>query len=285
MRKHIYPLILLVLVAASAGCSLFSNNDVNAELDQRFASHNSTSPTEVDHSEWQLILDDYLISDTESGVNLFDYEGLLDDGRDPLDTYIAALEAIDPLTLNEQEQKAYWINLYNSLTVQLILDNYPLVSITKLGSNPLEFGPWNENSTEINGFELSLNDIEHRIIRPKFNDYRIHFAVNCASIGCPSLATEAYLGSSLDSQLDQAANDFLNHPRALQFQENKLLLSTLFDWYAADFGDSQSSILATLGKHTNPDTQSALTAYKGSPVYEYDWGLNGYCSEDGACGE
>lgn len=282
MRKFIIPLLLSILVA---GCSLFSNSDVDAELDQRFASHNGSSPVEVDHSEWQLILDDYLIGDTESGVNLFDYEGLLDDGRDPLDDYVSMLEAIDPLTLNEQEQKAYWINLYNSLTVQLILDNYPLVSITKLGSNPLEFGPWNENSTAINGFELSLNDIEHRIIRPKYNDYRIHFAVNCASIGCPSLATDAYLGSTLDAQLDAAASDFLNHPRGLKLQDNKLLLSKLFEWYATDFGDNQSSILATLSKHTTPETQSALTAFSGSPVYEYDWGLNGYCSEDGGCSE
>ena len=284
MRKFIIPLALLVIVAGIAGYFFLSGSN-DAELDQRFASHNSSSSLEVDHSDWQLILDDYLVTDTESEVNLFDYEGLLDDGRESLDEYIAALESMDPLTLNEQEQKAYWINLYNSLTVELILDNYPLTSITNLGSNPLEFGPWNEISTEINGFELSLNDIEHRIIRPKFNDYRIHFAVNCASIGCPDLATEAYQGSSLDAQLDQAANDYLTHPRGLQFQDDKLLLSTLFEWYADDFGDSQSSILATLGKHTSPETQSALAAYNGSPVYEYDWGLNGFCSEDGACGE
>jgi len=283
MRKHIFLPSVLILVAAGAGCSLF--DDGQAELDERFAEHNSSSPVEVDHSDWQVVLDDYLEPDTESGVNLFDYEGLVDDGREPLDEYVAALEAIDPLTLNEQEQLAYWINLYNSLTVQLILDNYPLKSITKVGSNPLKFGPWDEISTEINGSELSLNDIEHRIIRPKFNDYRIHFAVNCASIGCPSLATEAYQGASLDTQLDQAADDFLNHPRGLQFQDNKLQLSKLFEWYADDFGDSQSSILATLAKHTDPETQSALASYNGSPAYEYDWGLNGLCSEDGACGE
>lgn len=142
MRKLTIPLVLLVLVAGFAGWFLLNNSDTNAELDQRFASHSSSSELEVDHSDWQLILDDYLESDTESGVNLFDYEGLLDDGRESLDDYIATLEVIDPLTLNEQEQKAYWINLYNSLTVELIIDNYPLVSITNLGSNPLEFGPW-----------------------------------------------------------------------------------------------------------------------------------------------
>ena len=280
MHKVLFLSAVLVLVA---GCSLFDDGPA-AELDERFAEHNSSSTVQVDHSDWQLVLDDYLESDTEYGVNLFDYEGLLDDGRESLDEYVAALEAIDPLTLNEQEQLAYWINLYNSLTVKLIVDNYPLASITKVGSNPLKFGPWDEISTKINGSELSLNDIEHRIIRPKFNDYRIHFAVNCASIGCPSLATEAYLGSSLNAQLDEAANDFLNHARGLQIQDDKLMLSSLFEWYADDFGDDQSSILETLGKHTSSETQAALAAYSGSPDYDYDWGLNGLCSEDDACG-
>ena len=284
MRKIIIPLVLLVVIAGGAGYYFYSNQNTS-ELDQRFATHSSDSELEIDHSEWQVILDDYLVSDTESGVNLFDYEGLLDDGREPLDDYIEALEDTDPLTLNEQEQKAYWINLYNSLTAQLILDNYPLASITNLGSNPLEFGPWNEVSTEINGFELSLNDIEHRIIRPKFNDYRIHFAVNCASIGCPNLATEVFVADSLDEQLDQAATEYLLHPRGISFEDDQLHLSTLFEWYADDFGDSQSSILSTLGKHTSPETLSALTNYSGKPVYNYDWGLNGYCYEDDACGE
>jgi len=139
MRKIIIPLVLLVVIAGGAGYYFYSNQN-SSELDQRFATHDSASEEQIDHSEWQLILDDYLVSDTESGVNLFDYEGLLDDGREPLDDYIETLEDIDPLTLNDQEQKAYWINLYNSLTAQLILDNYPLASITNLGSNPLEFG-------------------------------------------------------------------------------------------------------------------------------------------------
>ena len=240
MRKIIIPLVLLVVIAGGAGYYFYSNQNTS-ELDQRFATHSSDSELEIDHSEWQVILDDYLVSDTESGVNLFDYEGLLDDGREPLDDYIEALEDTDPLTLNEQEQKAYWINLYNSLTAQLILNNYPLASITNLGSNPLEFGPWNEVSTEINGFELSLNDIEHRIIRPKFNDYRIHFAVNCASIGCPNLATEVFVADSLDEQLDQAATEYLIHPRGISFEDDQLHLSTLFEWYADDFGEVRAA--------------------------------------------
>jgi len=265
MRKILLILLLLVIVAGGAGGYHFYNaSQNNAELDNRWSEYSKNSEEQIDNSGWQAVLDDYLVSDTESGVNLFDYEGLLDDGREPLDAYVDLLENVDPLSLNQNEQKAYWINLYNSLTVQLILDNHPVASITKLGSNPLEFGPWNEPATSINGIELSLNDIEHKIIRPLYNDYRIHFAVNCASIGCPNLATESFTG-------DQ--------------QNDELHLSTLFEWYSDDFGSNQSEVLATLGKHVNSDNQAAILEFKDDPVYAYDWGLNGYCSIDNECGE
>lgn len=285
MRKILFFVVFLIIGASAGGFYFYTANQNTAELDNRWSQYSQTSEQQIDNSEWQLLLEDYLVSDTESGVNLFDYEGLLDDGREPLDGYVSLLKNVDPLTLNRNEQKAYWINLYNALTVELILDNYPLASITKLGSNPLEFGPWNEPAAVINGIELSLNDIEHSIIRPLYNDYRIHFAVNCASIGCPNLATEPFSGSGLDDQLDAAAADYVNHPRGIKFEDSKLHLSTLFEWYSEDFGENQSEVLATLGKHVNPETQTALLQFKDTPVYAYDWGLNGYCSIDNECGE
>ena len=285
MRNIIAFVILLVVAAGAGGYYFYSASQNTAELDERWVEYSETSEEQIDNSNWQQVLDDYLVSDTDSGVNLFDYEGLLDDGREPLDEYVNLLKNVDPLTLGRSEQKAYWINLYNALTVQLILDNYPLATITKLGSNPLEFGPWNEPATIINGIELSLNDIEHSIIRPLYDDYRIHFAVNCASIGCPNLATEPFNGTELDEQLDAAAADYVNHPRGIKFEDSTLHLSTLFEWYSDDFGDNQSEVLATLGKHADPEAQTALLEFKDTPVYAYDWGLNGYCSIDNECGE
>ncbi len=277
-------LAILAVTVAAAGYYFYRVSDTSADLDERWASFSQTSQLEVDHSEWQLILDDYLVSDTDSGINLFDYDGLLDDGRKPLDDYVKSLVSIDPLNLEKQEQKAYWINLYNALTVQLILNNYPLASITTLGSNPLEFGPWNEDAVSINGITLSLNDIEHRIIRPLYDDYRIHFAVNCASIGCPNLATEAFTADTLDEQLDQAATEYLDHPRGIELNGDDLYLSSLFKWYADDFGKNQSAVLATLSRHTTVNDAEVLKKFKGTPIYAYDWGLNGYCSIDNECG-
>lgn len=284
MRLFIAALALTVVVAA-AGFYVVNLNDTSSELDSRWASSTESSELEIDHSAWQLLLDDYLVSDTDSGVNLFDYSGLLDDGREPLDEYVGYMVSVDPLTLNPREQKAYWINLYNVLTVQLILDNSPTVSITELGSNPLDFGPWNDVAASINGIELSLNDIEHRIIRPLYDDYRIHFAVNCASIGCPNLATGVFNAADLDEQLDAAASEYLNHPRGIHFDGDQLLLSSLFEWYASDFGDDQDGVLATLGRHVGADVRDALSKYDGTPEYAYDWGLNGYCSIDNECGQ
>ena len=275
--------LTVVIVLTAAAWYVLNANSTKAELDDRWATHDNSSTVFIDNELWQTLLDDYLVSDTESGVNLFDYEGLLDDDRQPLDDYVDMLVAQDPLKLNRLEQKSYWINLYNAATVRLILNNYPLKTITKLGESRTDFGPWNDYAVTVNGIDLSLNDIEHRIIRPLYNDYRIHFAVNCASIGCPNLAPVAFTGNELDQQLDAASREFLSHPRGLEITGDTLNLSKLFDWYAVDFGSNETEVIATLARHTDDETRNALTNFKGTTNYEYDWSLNGYCSIDNEC--
>jgi len=274
----------VLLVLGAAAYYLFVSNANSAKLDQRWAASDENSTKAVDHEAWQIVLDDYLVTDTDSGVNLFDYGGLLDDDRQPLDDYVKTLVALNPLEFNSQEQKAYWINLYNAATVQLILDNYPLTTITDLGESLTDFGPWNDIAVTVNNIELSLNDIEHRIIRPLYDDYRIHFAVNCASIGCPNLSPNAFEAEDLDQQLDDAAAEYVNHPRGINIQQGDLQISTLFKWYADDFGSNQSEVLATLGKHASVEVSELLTNFTGTPDYAYDWSLNGYCSIDNECG-
>ncbi len=286
-KKGILGSILIVLVVVAAAAAYFWQASRNqAELiDAQWAIADEESTVVVDHEPWQLLLDDYLVTDEEPGVHLFDYGGLIDDGREPLDDYVNSLLAIDPTGLNSSEQKAYWLNLYNAVTVRLIVDNYPVASITTLGSGGVTtFGPWDDKLITVNETSLSLNDVEHGIIRPLYNDYRIHFAVNCASIGCPDLIDTAFQGEGLDQQLDDATAAFLSHPRAVRFDGDQLHLSTLFDWYAVDFGNDLKSVLSTLGKHSNKEQQTLLENYHGKPKYDYDWSLNGYCSVDNACG-
>lgn len=288
MKKGLMAaLVVLLGVAATAGYFYQrAQNSTASILDERWVTHDANSTDVVDHSEWQFLLDDYLVTDTETGVHLFDYSGLLDDGREPLDDYIASVLDIDPLTLNRDEQMAYWLNVYNAVTVQLILDHYPVASITSLGSGGVTtFGPWDDKLLTVNGIDLSLNDVEHRIIRPLYQDYRIHFAVNCASIGCPDLATYAYTAEDLDEQLDASTRAFLNHPRGLSIDGDRLLLSSLFDWYGEDFGNTLPDVLDTLGKYTDDSVRTALANFSGTPTFAYDWALNGYCAEDNSCGE
>jgi len=284
-NKLIILVFALLILSLAAVWYFFILNANKSELDERWSANDNNSTQTVDNDIWQGLLDDYLVTDTESGVNLFDYAGLLDDGRQPLDDYVELLVQHNPLKFNRLEQKAYWINLYNSATVRLIIDNYPLVSITKLGEKVTEFGPWNDHAVTVNGIDLSLNDIEHHIIRPLYDDYRIHFAVNCASIGCPNLAANAFNANELDEQLDEASAEFLSHPRGIDLQGESLKLSSLFDWYAKDFGSNLKEVLATLAKHTDEKTSIALAKFSGTPNYEYDWSLNGYCSIDNECGE
>ncbi len=285
MRNRLLVVSLVPVLLFVAVFLLHLRPSIPPVLDERFSASDAGSDVRVDHTSWQQLLDDYLVVDTQSGVNLFDYEGLLDDGHESLDEYIAMLAAIDPLTLNRSTQKAYWINLYNALTVQLILRNYPVSSITILGSSVKSFGPWDDQAVAVNGIDLSLNDIEHRIIRPLYDDYRIHFAVNCASIGCPDLAAEAFDAATLDTQLDDAAALFMQHERAMRFDGDTLYLSSLFKWYSGDFGNSLTQVLATLSKHLPEAAAQQLTSAGGLPKYEYDWSLNGYCHEEASCGE
>lgn len=243
--------------------------------DEYWNSSVESSKNQFDHSLWQEILEEYVITGEASNINTVDYEGIQENDQDSLASYINYLTAIDPRNYNRAEQQAYWINLYNALTVQLISQNYPLESITTLGQTTLAFGPWDDQLTTVAGKGLSLNDIEHRILRPFWNDHRIHFAVNCASIGCPNLQAQAFTAENTEALLEQGAYEYLNHPRGLSFDNDSLTLSSIFEWYAEDFGQNPSQVLSTLSGYVNDEIAEKLNTYNGDIKYEYSWQLNG----------
>ncbi len=179
---------------------------------QNWDRSDESNPSAIDHQPWQKILDNYLQSDHPSGVNRFRYSQVSADDKNTLKTYLAQLQAIDPRTYRRSEQMAYWINLYNALTIDLILENYPVKSIKKIGKGFFSFGPWDDDIAYIAGNKLTLNDIEHKILRPLWKGPRIHYAVNCASYGCPNLASMAFTANNIDSLLNQSAHDYVNHP-------------------------------------------------------------------------
>jgi hypothetical protein len=235
---------------------------------------NETNTATIDHTPWQSILDRYLINNHPSGINRFDYGAVSATDRKILQDYLTNMQQLDPRTYKRSEQKAYWINLYNALTVELILESYPVVSITKLGESFFSFGPWDDKIATIQAKTLSLNNIEHGILRPIFRDNRIHYAVNCASISCPNLAKKAYTAKNADQLLEQGAKEYINHPRGVTFEKGTLKVSSIYHWYKVDFGNNDSSLINHLIKYANPELSQKLLQYKNDIEHDYDWALN-----------
>ena len=229
----------------------------------------------IDHSSWQALLDAYLKTGDPSGINRFDYGALKanTEDRKTLSAYLKSLAGIDPRTFSRDEQMAYWINLYNALTVFVIVPRYPVDSIKDIKSGIIDFGPWNLELFPLQGQKLTLNQIEHGILRPIWKDPRIHYAANCASLGCPNLSPEVYGSDNLERLLEQAAVDYINHLRGAQVQGDKLVVSSIFEWYKVDFGNTDAGVIAHLKQYARPELAQILDNYDSFSDH-YDWNLN-----------
>jgi Protein of unknown function, DUF547 len=224
----------------------------------------------INHDALDKILTEYA-RPAEDGVNRVDYSGIKTKAAGALKAYLAALQVTKISEYPRDEQFAYWVNLYNAATVQVIVDNYPLESIRDIGL--LGQGPWKDKFLKVEGKMLSLDDIEHGILRPIWKDVRIHYAVNCASIGCPNLALKAYRANMLEPMLDDAARAYINHPRGFTKTDGELVASNIFEWYQSDWG-SDADVLTHARKYATPETASLLKDAKTIDAYDYDWALN-----------
>ncbi len=188
--------------------------------------------------------------------------------------YLNLLETHHPNDANwtRDEQLAYWINAYNAYTVKLILDHWPLESIKDIRPNGKGFvnSVWDIKFIEIEGHKYDLNNIEHGIIRPKFEDNRIHVAVNCASVSCPPLLNEAFTADRLDAQLDSAVTAFLKGPRNDLKASGNPKLSSIFKWYGPDFDWKGGSLPKFIETHSG----YSLPSGKTFEFLDYDWGVN-----------
>lgn len=193
---------------------------------------------------------------------------------------VDGFEAIDPDALDRDDALAFWINVYNAVTVELILEHHPVASIKDIDGAGLLGSPWKLERITIGGQALTLDEIEHEIIRPTFDEPRIHFAVNCASVGCPPLASEAYVGARLDAQLDRATRRAL-HDRAWldlsgctgAYGDGTIRLTKIFEWFADDFG-GDAGIRDFLARH-RPDAAFRVRNTSCSLSFmDYDWELN-----------
>jgi hypothetical protein len=178
---------------------------------------------------------------------------------------------------NRAEQKAYWINLYNAFTVDLILSRFPVASIRDINISPglLARGPWGAKLLTVEGEKLSLDDIEHRILRPIWKDNRVHYAVNWASLGCPNLQPVAYTSGNTEALLEQGAREFINHPRGVAIDKGRLQVSSIYIWFQEDFGRDAEDLMEHWQTYANPALAEALEKYSGGLAHDYDWRLNG----------
>jgi hypothetical protein len=229
-----------------------------------------TATETIDHSVWGELLSKY-VKLSEDGVNRVDYAALKESDAAKLTGYLKALQAVEIEKYPKAEQFAFWVNLYNAATIDVILKNYPLESIKDIGI--LGQGPWKDKTLKVSGRTLSLDDIEHGILRPVWKDVRIHYAVNCASIGCPNLATKAYTAETLEPMLEEAARAYINHPRGFARVDGALVSSSIFDWYVDDWGD-QKAVLDHARKYATPQTREMLGEATEIDSNDYDWSLN-----------
>ncbi|MEM1148572.1 MAG: DUF547 domain-containing protein [Pseudomonadota bacterium] len=224
------------------------------------------------HAAWDQILSTYVV-EGDDGVNRFDYGALKANTDDSakLDAYLAQFAGLDLETLDENEQFAAFSNIYNALTIQYIVSRYPTKSIR----SGYIVGPWKRVFTEINGETVSLDHIEHQILRVEWNDPRIHYAVNCAAYSCPNLQTDAWFGETLDADLDAAARAYVNDPRGVTIRSNGTLqVSTIYKWFREDFGGSNDGVIDHLLEFAEPELAAQIEAKRRITKHAYDWDLN-----------
>lgn len=265
-----------VLAAVLVLCSSMLDAAPQAELIPFWDKSDASNKTTINHSAWQIILDSYLDARHTSGVNRFNYAALAANAvvKDKLNGYLSYLQDLDPRKYNSAEQKAYWINFYNAMTVKIVVDHYPVKSITKIHKGWFAFGPWDDVRARVVGQKLTLNNIEHGILRPIWRDKRIHYAVNCASFGCPNLAAKVYTANNTEMMLENAAREYVNHSRGVRFDNGKLIISSIYQWYAVDFGGTDKNLILHLVQYANSDLQKRLQDYAGAIDDDYDWRLN-----------
>jgi hypothetical protein len=238
------------------------------------------------HADWHTLMSKHV----ENG--LVDYRAI---GRDPaLKRYIAALGNVSGTTLGEwtrEQRLAYWINAYNAFTVQAILDNYPikrrglkgrLYPSSSIRQIP---GVWDKLAFSAGGRQITLHDIEHEVLRKRFNEPRIHFAIVCASIGCPVLASHAFTAINLEAQLKEAEAEFVGDSDKIRIDVDKrtIHLSKIFDWFAEDFPatpttkryGNHAGAMTVCIRHLPADKASALKRATFKVKWlDYDWSLN-----------
>ncbi|MEO1029678.1 MAG: DUF547 domain-containing protein [Pseudomonadota bacterium] len=264
-----YGLAAIAILGVSA-CGAANDAPVNEQYSVQVEEAGSMTIAQAD-ALYGEILTKYISE--KDGINFFGYGEVTAEDKANLKTYIAALEATGVDGMSEEEEMAFWFNLYNAKTIDLILDAYPVKTIKSLGS--FNRGPWKKKVLNVAGIgEMSLDDIEHGTLRANWDEPRIHYGVNCASYGCPNLAATPWNADTLEEDLDTAAAAYINHPRGIRVENGKVIASSIYNWFQEDFDGSAEGVLDHAREYATGDLADALADATKISKYEYDWGLN-----------
>ncbi|HZE87966.1 MAG TPA: DUF547 domain-containing protein [Verrucomicrobiae bacterium] len=265
--------LLLTLLAPACGApaSVAARGEIADEVRAAIDRGRGT----FDHAAWGALL----VGGTRDG--LVDYRWF-QAHRAELDAYLDRVATVGLTALSGPQLEALLINAYNALTIRSILDNPSVGSIREIP------GVWDKRLHRVGGHDLTLDAIEHNLLRPFYKDPRIHFAVNCASMSCAPLASSAWEGDRLDAQLDAAARRFLTDPRQVRVEGGTLHLSSYFKWYGGDFTAEgwrprAGSIPGFVAAYAIPDVETAIHDAGGEMKIEfldYDWKLNASVAPD-----
>ena len=227
----------------------------------------ASASAQGDHTLYAGLLKRYV----DGGV--VDYQGLKA-AEATLDRYLDSLAAVDPAQLSAPDRFAFYANAYNAWTIKLILNHYPGIESIKDACSLLR-SPWKKRFVKLEGRMMTLDEIEHDTLRAQFKDPRIHFAVNCASKGCPPLYREPFEGAKLEKQLDDVTRSFINDPARYRLDAKTLAVSRIFDWYRGDF---DSDPVGFFIKYADGDLKARLVRQRAKLKVDYlayDWSLNG----------
>lgn len=239
-------------------------------------------PALADDAAYDALLSRY-VSANADGINRVDYARWRSNGADraALNGYVGEIAGQRPSGFARERAFAYWINLYNAVTLQIVLERYPVRSIRDIRSEGAGFdlrgliGPWRSPRVTVEGRRLSLDDIENTILRPTFRDPRVHYAINCASLGCPNLMARAWRAETLNADLDAAARAYVNHARGVSIgADGALRVSSLYRWFRDDFGGADASVIAHLRRYAAPQLARRLERSTRIGGHNYDWALN-----------
>lgn len=268
--RRLFCILSLGLVLASATAQ--AQTESKASPWARWKAHDAKSTATIDNGPYVAFLKKYVV-DHQDGPNGVRYDQVSDADKAKLAHYIKTMEDVDIAHYNRDVQRAYWLNLYNAETIDLVLQHEPIDSIRDIGGL-FHHGPWKKDVLKVEGQKLALNDISRRILRPIWDDGLTIYGLACGAMSCASLRRTAYTGDNVYKALYENAEDYVNSPEGVRFDHDRLTISSIYDWYKDDFGDDTRGVINHIRRYAAPALSAHLEVTDDIDGYAFDWALN-----------